>query len=261
LKTASLPHLVSSLSALVRDLYPVVPRLSSTGDELSRSLARLSTEDRPQAKLAYLPPHLRRAAAAVEVPALVSAVPAKSPPSADERELFVSIFLILQLSHHQSPSSFVEVLSEVTGSPSTLYASAPADLRRRSAPRKGKERARPFLPADTPALDVPRRIYRAHVALSYVALHRFLSPDPPVPVHALERLALLYGLPRQREAAWRIARAAYRDVGPADLPWLETDVLGFLGAPGQGKGERWLEEAKACAQGSNGRWLLKTGRE
>lgn len=259
LKTASLPHLISSLSALVRDLYPNVARSSSADDALLSGLAELSVRDRPKPKAAYLPPHLRGAAVA-EVP-IADPTPTSSPSRADERDLFVSVFLILQLSHFQSPSSFVEVISEVTGSSSALCGTAaPADHRRWTAPRKGKEIGRSFLSADALALVVPRQIYRAHVTFNYVALLRLLSPNPPSPIHPLERLALRYGLPKQREAAWRTARASYRDVGPADLAWLGTDVLGFQGAPGQGKAERWLEE-KGCVKGPNGRWLLKTGRE
>lgn len=260
LKTASLPHLISSLSGLVRDLYPVVPRPGLADDALAITLSKLSVDDQPQAQAAYVPPHVRRGAAARPVPPAVR-VPTRQPPSADERDLFCSIFLILQISHHQSPAAFVEVLTEMTGSPSALYASAPADLRRQATPRKGKEVAQPFLSTHSSTLALPRRIYRAHITSNHVALNHLLAPNPPVPVHPLERLALLYGLPKQREAAWRVARAAYRDVGPADLAWMEQDVLGFQGSPNRGKGERWLEGEKGCTKGSNGRWLLKTGRE
>lgn len=227
----------------------------------------LAPQPPPKTKSSYVPPHLRKAAAAASAPTVgpsPTPAPPPSPPStADNRELFVSIYLILQLSHHASPPSFVALLSELTGSPSALYPSssttASLPLQRRSTPRPGKEVARPILPPNSPALALPLRVYRAHVSADFLGLHRLLAPTPPVGVHALERLALLYGLHKQRALGWRITRAAYRDVGEAELPWLETDVLGFQG--GQGEGRRWLEDEKRCTKGPTGRWLLKTGAE
>lgn len=240
------------LSGLVRELYPALDR-SSPGHAITADLQRLSINS---TRGSYIPPHQR---AARNAPISSSPPPPKYALKKDNRQLFIPIYLLLQLVHFQSTILFVDLLGEVTGSFSALYpkaahASTPSTTSR-TPPRKGKEPATPIISPSHACLNLPRRIYLSTTRSETLLIPQLLSSKPPIPIQPLERLTLLFSLPQTQRSTWRVLKAAYRDFGEKELGWLE----GVLGVR-SGQGVAWLDE-KGCVKSETGRWSLKSGRE